>query len=378
LSRRGLAAVAVGAATLLSLAPAARAQQSALDAHGDITAPKVGDVETAAFHVVGDFHATGGFQRRIDSVTVKVVAKAPLPAWSHDYPACPPCPPTGSDPDSAHFDVTVAPPDHNGPYTATATAQVSDPSPVGGQPITRSTPAVDFFLSIKPGTPTGAKTSVKGRDVTVSWDRNGEPDMQFYDVSRQGPGQKSAQVIVRVLQPPPGQRPAFVDSTVPAPAGSYAYNITAIRPGATGDTKTSVAISDPTTVKATVPAGDPNSTTTPTQPPPKGTPAGPPVLKSTTGSIPRLSSASATTPTSEPVTPDPGFVRGLPYAGSNTTLPGEGEGGEAVALTPGGGRHKSNQKGLLVPAATGAILFVGAFQLRWLKKRLDEPVTTIN
>jgi hypothetical protein len=80
------------------------------------------------------------------------------------------------------------------------------------------------------------------------------------------------------------------------------------------------------------------------------------------------------------VTPDPGFVRGLPYGGTNTTLAGEegGPGGEAVALTPNSGRHKSNQKGLLIPAATGAILFVGAFQLRWLKKRLDEPVVPIS
>jgi hypothetical protein len=49
-----------------------------------------------------------------------------------------------------------------------------------------------------------------------------------------------------------------------------------------------------------------------------------------------------------------------------------------VALTPGGGRHTSNQRGILAPVAGGAILFVAAFQLRWLKKRLDEPVLPIN
>ena len=106
---------------------------------------------------------------------------------------------------------------------------------------------------------------------------------------------------------------------------------------------------------------------------------GPPVLKSTTGSFPKLSSGTATTPTSEAVTPDPGFVRGLPCGGTNTTLAQRGRGRRRQrGLTPGGGRL-SNQKGVLAPVATGAIiLFVGAFQLRWLKKRLDEPVIPIS
>jgi hypothetical protein len=87
------------------------------------------------------------------------------------------------------------------------------------------------------------------------------------------------------------------------------------------------------------------------------------------------SSSAATTPTSEPVTPDPGFVRGLPYAGQQPGAEGEGD-NSAVAVTPGGS-HKSNRRGVLVPVATGAILFVGAFHLRILKKRLDEPAALV-
>jgi len=74
------------------------------------------------------------------------------------------------------------------------------------------------------------------------------------------------------------------------------------------------------------------------------------------------------------VTPDPGFVRGLPYAGSNA----KGENGEgdnsAVAVTPG--RHSSSGRGYLAPVAGGAVLFLGALHLRLLKKRLDEPPST--
>ncbi|MBV8305260.1 MAG: hypothetical protein JOZ04_13700, partial [Acidimicrobiia bacterium] len=88
-----------------------------------------------------------------------------------------------------------------------------------------------------------------------------------------------------------------------------------------------------------------------------------------------LSSASDT-PTTQAVTPDPGYARGLPYAaGSAPADNGNSEGdNSAVAVTPG--RHSSSNRGIFVPVAAGAILFVGAFHLRILKKRLDEPPST--
>ena len=73
-------------------------------------------------------------------------------------------------------------------------------------------------------------------------------------------------------------------------------------------------------------------------------------------------------PTSEAVTPDPGFVRGLPYAGSTPGNEGEGGDNSSVAVTPG--RHSSNRRGILAPVAGGAILFLGALHLRILKRRL--------
>jgi hypothetical protein len=75
------------------------------------------------------------------------------------------------------------------------------------------------------------------------------------------------------------------------------------------------------------------------------------------------------------VTPDPGFARGLPYAAGSPSPDSAAEGdNSAVAVTPG--RHKSNSRGIFIPVAAGAILFIGAFHLRVLKQRLDEPVGT--
>ncbi|MBV8385448.1 MAG: hypothetical protein JO155_01510, partial [Acidimicrobiia bacterium] len=88
-------------------------------------------------------------------------------------------------------------------------------------------------------------------------------------------------------------------------------------------------------------------------------------------------SSAATTPTSEAVTPDPGFARGLPYAGGatpNDQNNGEGD-NSAVAVTPG--RHKSTNKGVLIPVAGAAVLVLGALHLRYFKQRLDEPPSNL-
>ena len=73
--------------------------------------------------------------------------------------------------------------------------------------------------------------------------------------------------------------------------------------------------------------------------------------------------------------PDPvvaGFVRGLPYG--NRADPGDNSSDNpSVELNRKGGKGSGN-KGVLIPAAFGAILFVGAFQLRWLMRTIDQPV----
>jgi hypothetical protein len=391
LSRRGLAAAAVGAASLLSFAPRAGAQAvPPPTVTVTITTPKASSpppVFGAPPTTSGSVHASGFNGATVLWVEAKLVwgktGGPPMPkpvsicGPAPDAPPPPAPPPCPGGPDVTFTNALTPAPAYNGPYQLVVIAHAQD----GINQQNDGAKDVTYSIAAKPANVGTLKASVKNRVVTVGWDRNTEPDMQRYDVYRQGPGEKPpTSALVQVEQPPSGTRVAFDDDTAPAAGGDYIYTLFAVRTGATGDAKTSVVASNPVSVKATLPPGTPPASPPVTQPGPSGTPTGPPVIKSTMGSIPKLSSASpATTPTTSLATPDPGFVRGLPYAGTNTTLPSGGEGGDAsVALTPSGGRHKSNTKGLLVPAAGGAILFVAAFQLRWLKKRLDEPVLPIN
>ncbi|MDQ1375012.1 MAG: hypothetical protein QOJ09_2350, partial [Actinomycetota bacterium] len=126
-----------------------------------------------------------------------------------------------------------------------------------------------------------------------------------------------------------------------------------------------------TTKPVTVPNPPPGTPTT--QPPPAGNGAPPPVVKTTPVKTSRspISSSSASPSTTELVSPDPGFVRGLPYAGGNA--PGDGD-NPSVALNHPGGKDSGNGRRVLIPVAFGAILFVGAFQLRWLMRRIEQPL----
>jgi hypothetical protein len=95
-------------------------------------------------------------------------------------------------------------------------------------------------------------------------------------------------------------------------------------------------------------------------------------LKFSGGAPPKLSTAKpSTTPGTEEVTPDPGFVRGLPYGGRAN--PDDSGDDPAVELNRKGGKSGGNNRGVLAPAAVGSILFVGAFQLRWLMRTLETP-----
>jgi hypothetical protein len=77
------------------------------------------------------------------------------------------------------------------------------------------------------------------------------------------------------------------------------------------------------------------------------------------------------------VTPDPGFVRGLPNAGSSASdSNGEGD-NSAIAVTPGRHSTTSGGKGYLVPVAGAAVFVLGALHLRIFKKRLDEPPSNL-
>jgi len=331
--RRGLCAAAVGVVVALSVAPLFAAPAGA-QSSVTVTASKFSmspapsaPITTPLVSVSGHFHAAGGFQPVFDWVTVDVVWNKPGAGPSQTYVFC------------------GAPPN-----------------------VTGVTAAVD-----------------KTRQTTVSWDRDGTtPDVQSYYVYRKGPGDKDFAPVLQTLQQNSGARITVVDSGTQYKGGDYQFEVEERRNGQSGDSST-VVVSDKSksqSNKVTVPDPPPGTPAPPPTQPPSSNGA-PPVVKGTPTGVTRSSgfsssgsSSTATTPTSEAVTPDPGFARGLPYAAGSPAPDNSGNEGDnsAVAVTPG--RHKSNSRGIFIPVAAGAILFVGAFHMRILKKRLDEPVGT--
>jgi hypothetical protein len=327
----------------------------------------------------------------VDDPNATVTVKAAM-SWTgpnpDQHPKFPPlnvCPSpqctTGSNGNVDFKGFPLQPATYNGPYHVDATASATD---VFGQG--EGTAKADFGVAVLPPFVTGVTATVdtKTRQVTVSWDRDAvTPDVQAYWIYRKGPGETDFKPRLQTAQQASGARLSVTDPGSANAGGDYLYQIETHRNGSTGD-GTSFVVSDRTksqSNKVTVPNPPPGATTVP--PPPPSSSGAPPVVKGTPSGVTRNSgfsnsgSSSNTTPTSEAVTPDPGFERGLPYA-AGSPAPDNGNSNEgdnsAVAVTPG--RHKSNSRGIFVPVAAGALLFVGAFHLRILKRRLDEPPST--
>jgi len=397
--RRGLAAAAASAVVALSLsplfAPAADAQGAVSITPSPITMAPAPDgaanVTTNLLAVSGHFHVDGGFQSTFDWARVNLGWRgtAPGPPIPGPYTICgtppQPAPPgaacAGQDVDFKDQKLQPAPA-YNGPYAVNATAHASDKVPGGGSD-DKTTNTIAFNIVVPPPNVDHVTAAVdKDRNVTVSWDRDANtPDLQADVIWRKGPGDKDFTAALVVVPPKDGARVnAPVDGKT-LQGGDYLFQVEARRNGATGDGASYVP-SDRTAKeslsnKVTVPPPPPGQTVPPTTSPKGGSP---PVVKGTPSGVNRNSSfsgsSSATTPTSEAVVPDPGFARGLPYAGANPSDQNNSEGdNSSVAVTPG--RHSSSGRGYLSFVAGGAVLFLGALHLRILKKRLDEPPTNL-
>ena len=337
--------------------------------------------------VAGHAHADG-VQPQIDWLSVSLLwdkGSPPGPAVPGPFTYCgkPPSGPTGPPCTGNDFDFTVnidMSRASNGPYKATATAHAIDVVGPDGQ---GQSPQAAFKLAAPPPNVSDVKAVVdpKSRVTTVSWVRDAAtPDVEAYWVWRKGPGDPDFKAAYQTGQLSSGERVVTFDGNTQYKGGAYVYEVETHRNGASGDGSTTV-VSDRTksqSNKVTVPDPPPGSPTTVPPPPTKGN-AAPPVVRGTPSGVSRNSgfsgsgsSSAATTPTSEAVTPDPGFVRGLPYAGQQPGAEGEGD-NSAVAVTPG--RHQSSGRGYLVPVAGCAVLFLGALHLRLFKKRLDEPIS---
>jgi len=399
--RRGLCAAAAAVVVALSAVPLFAAPASA-QGSVTVTASKFSmspspnaPISTPLVSVSGHFNASGGFQPTFDWVAVNVVWNKGGPGPSQTYTFCgtPPNAPAGAACPGTDFDFTqkfVPPLAYNGPYKVTATGQAHDQAVIGNSsPVTGTTnPPISFAMNVPPPDVSGVAATVdKTRQTTVSWNRDPTtPDIQAYYVLRKGPGDKDFTPVLQTLQQNTGARISVVDSTTQYKGGAYVYEVETRRNGASGDS-TTVVTSDPSKSQSnsvTVPDPPPGTQVPPpTQPPASGGP--PPVVKGTPIGVTRSSgfssgsssgSSANTTPSTEAVTPDPGFVHGLPYASGSPAPDNSGNEGDnsAVAVTPG--RHTSDSRGIFIPVAAGAVLFVGAFHLRILKKRLDEPIST--
>jgi hypothetical protein len=399
--RRGLAAAAAGAVIALSGAPLfvapAHAQGAVTLTPSSISmspAPgPAGNVFSNNLAVTTHFHVDGGFQPTIDWITVNLTWRgaAPGPQVPGPFTMCG-TPPSGTPPTAQpcgnDYDIKDRPlapqPAFNGPYRINATAHASDQL-TGGQDQKNTLNNIDFNLTVPPPPVTAVTATVdtKTRTATVSWDRDATtPDVHSYWIYRKGPGEADFKAFAQVPQLANGARVSVPDSGTQYHGGDYLYQVETRRNGASGDSSTFVPSdrSKSQSNKVTVANPPPGQGPPPTAGPTSG--GSPPVVKGTPSGVNRNSgfssgSSPATTPTSEAVTPDPGFVHGLPDAGGAGPQDQSGTEGDnsAVAQTPGG-RHTSNTRGILVPVAGGAILFLGAFHLRILKKRLDEPPGT--
>jgi len=405
--RRGFAAAAATAVVVLALSPLFGAPADAQSSGVTVTpsnfamspAPTPA-MTTSAVSVSGHFHASGGFQPTFDWVSVNVVwdKGGAGPSQTYAYCGTPPntppnprpCPPATQGTVDFDFKQDFSPPlAFNGPYKVTATGQAHDQSFLGNStPVSATTNAISFGMAVPAPNVTNVTAAVKkDRSVDVSFDRDAStPDVQSYWIYRKGPGEKDFHARLRTNQQATGARLTVNDTGTEAAGGDYVYEIEEHRNGQTGDAS-SFTISDRSksvSNKVTVPDPPPGATTPPATAPPPSSDGAPPVVKGTPSGVSRSSgfsgssgSSAATTPTSEAVTPDPGFARGLPYAGGATPNDQNNSEGDnsAVAVTPG--RHKSTNKGVLIPVAGAAVLVLGALHLRYFKQRLDEPPSNL-
>ena len=267
------------------------------------------------------------------------------------------------------FTWEVPPLEYNGPYTVSATGTYCAVLCLGA-PQQASAAPVSFRLGIEPAAPTDLKLSTdEDRSVTVSWARNGEPDLLYYALFRKDPGGEFRRLGADIKQPASG-RPSFADSSAAGTnGGDFVYRVFAVRKGFTGDDK-STKISKASTDRTVTVAPPPTTSTNP------GDPAGGPVTTVAgqgvdIGSF--LSGQAPTLPTPGPIfldLPDTGFGDTLPFG----TLPGDDdiEPGEedAVLPTPRARQVAEFKAGRpLIPVAAGLILLVMAGHVRLLNVR---------
>jgi hypothetical protein len=266
------------------------------------------------------------------------------------------------------------------PYNGTYTVEAEVPGSSAETPAATIKATRTFALAIPPKTPTGVQAvrNPTSQVITVSWNANSEPDLTHYLITRTEVDDASSSRDFTV------STNSFVDPDSSTPGASYRYRVRAVREGADpsapsapadvkvgttstsgGSSSTSESTSTSLTPRPASPSDQPGSGTQTTK-------AGP-------SEFAKLRSQAAKPRPSPSLLPDTSFRRTLPFGvtpnstGTTATLPAPASEGEEAALSTGsdGGRPQ-DRRALLIPVATGLVLFVGALHLRWLVARANE------
>jgi hypothetical protein len=352
--------------------------------------------------IAGEFHMKSGGVVKAVAITIKYTGTtegvAPTTVkvcgGGGSTPSC-----GGSEAKS--FSKAIGPLAVNGPYEIGATATGTDPPVLVNPDETGTATPITVKLRVAPAAPANVKAIANdaGNAVTVSWDRNSEPDVTTYVPVRQN-ANGSFTRLKYLTQPPANQtRVTMKDDSLGA-GGELKYyvyalrsagekGIDAIRSNVSAEAKVKVAsVEPPSTTTTTVagggggPAGGGGTATTVPRPPP--TVPVPTAADLKIGSLPAPiishgrelgKVGNATGNEVGGINVDDGaFNEALPYgAGTKNGTPGS-SGRSTRALPLRGTTQGSSTKALLIPLSAGAALCVVAFQLRFLNGRVIQPV----
>lgn len=225
---------------------------------------------------------------------------------------------------SVSFPVSLT---YNGKYDVALTADWKYSGFAGlGSHEGTSTGSRSFLVAVPATSPANVKTAVDAtsRAVTITWDKNPEPDLIRYEVKR---AKGTSSDFTTVAEPKAGET-TYTDASTSSSGGDYRYVVVAVRKGVPGDEEIS---SDPSAMTADAVAKVPDPPPPPTTAAPAGSagaggtgtgssiPAGSPGAITTPGTVDLSgfntvrSQTRSAAPRTVPL-PDPGFQSTLPFA----------------------------------------------------------------
>ncbi|MGH9190253.1 MAG: hypothetical protein ACRD0Q_09515 [Acidimicrobiales bacterium] len=332
-------------------------------------------VGTSAVRVTGDVRAGAGLQLttpRVEKIDMQVFLGETLVTSASSQR-------DSFAPETFDFTGTLS---RNGNYRVVVSATGTTTAGLG---TASGDASKTFALAAPPAAPQGVTTKVNDdRTVTVSWNRNTEPDVLAYRVFRTDPGAAQDGEVGSangIAHSSCSSKCTFTDATLLG-GGQYQYQVLAFRPNPV-DASRPIPSAPSRATSAQLP--EPTTTTAPPElgVPAPGTPGAPATTQVPGAAVRRgistfLSSQPAPKPPPPPKIlepPDTGFNPDLPFAerpADDDVEPGEEE-AQAPILPSGNEPEELAQSRPLVPVAAGLILLLLAAHMRTLMKRSNHP-----